>query len=181
MCLNIFLSKYMFPMKSALFIKISKYIHALIIQFMDHIQRLYTSNTFISYFSIISDKKYMHQNHIFLTRNPEGKECSYRDCSIWNTWFVQLVRYRLGHLVINHYFPQRGRRYCQSYKISYCIKQRWKITIPCKSEKGNNVHLCLCAGFKEHILSWTGKRNKRACSKSGTHSYLMSIFTAAKN
>jgi len=30
-----------------------------------------------------------------------------------------------------------------------------------------------CARFKEHVLSWTGERNKGACSKFGTQSYLV--------
>lgn len=147
-------------------------------------------------------------NHIYLIRNWEGKDYSYRNSSTWNVGFVQLVYNRLRHHITNHCFLQWSWRCLQPYKTSCCVKQRWwknyysmykqkrAVTpisstpkerrwhwgltkprplgadVPTGTSRGNGVWIyrtslssCLHAGFKDHVLSRTGERNKGPCSE----------------
>lgn len=79
---------------------------------------------------------------------------------------TKYVIYSIGVLRPGQLFSAVRLKTSSVYKISCCIKQKWKITIPCKCEKGNNIHLRYSP--RKKVLPWAQRwaRSTDVCERA---------------
>lgn len=80
----------------------------------------------------------------------------------WKQQHMKYVIYSIGVLRLGQLISAVRLKTPSVYKISCCIKQKWKITIPHKCEKGNSIHLRYFP--RKKVLLWAQRwaRNRDA-------------------